>query len=67
MDFLTDQWITQFASTHTIIIAWVKWLIGTPLGAYAAAKIVAIMNKNTPSNTILELLSNTIGRTPIAK
>ena len=60
--FLSDEWIRWFTTEYSILIGWVKWLIGTPLGAYVVMKALAIMNRNVPSNKILDLVQNTIGK-----
>ena len=52
MDFLTDAWLREFASNHTMLLG------ALPVIAYAILRLIATMNPNVPTNLVRDLLMN---------
>ena len=65
MYFLSDEWFKWVQSNYSMLISYVQWILGTPIGAYVAMKILAIANRNVPSNKIVDLLQNSFGKAPL--
>jgi hypothetical protein len=64
-NFLTDSQITTFTSTHAMLITFISVFVYPALAALAA-KLLAVMDKNTPTNNALDFVRNSIqfGRAP---
>lgn len=62
MYFLSNEWFDWFNTNYSVLIGWVKLLIGGPIGTYVALKLAAVMSRNVSSNNIIDLVQNTIGK-----
>jgi hypothetical protein len=50
MEFLNDAWLTQFITTHSMVIK------AAPFVLYGALRLWATINPDVPSNRVLDLL-----------
>jgi hypothetical protein len=50
MEFLSDAWLTQFVSTHSMALK------AAPFVVYGAFRLWATLNPDVPSNRVLDLL-----------
>lgn len=50
MDFLSDAWLTNFISTHSMAIK------AVPVIVYAGLRLWATISPKVPSNRVLDLL-----------
>ena len=68
--FLTDAQINAFTGTHALLINFVSAFVWPAL-AVVAGKLLAIMDKNNPNNSIVDLIRDSIqfgrGGAPPAK
>lgn len=60
--FLSNDWINYVLTNYSMLIDYIKWVAGTPIGVYVIGKLIAIMNINTPDNKVMSLIKNTIGK-----
>jgi Flp pilus assembly protein protease CpaA len=64
-DFLTDAQLSKFVSTHAMLINFFSAFL-YPVLAAAAVKLLAVMDRDTPSNSLLDFVRNStqFGRAP---